>query len=250
MTASQPINSSDSFEATYAIPMHCGNCTDDIKKCIDGIPGIEKMKFDVEQQMLSINGNVAPSSIIRTLQNCGHDAILRGAGKPNSSAVSILETHDHVDSAKDTPVRGLARIVEVGERKTFFDITINGVPKAGKYYASIHENGDISDGPTSTGSIWHKFAEPIECNGTSDLDPKLYSGQAFLKAPVNVWELIGRGFVVTTNQEHKVGIPGDYDICGVIARSAGVWENDKQVCACSGKTVWQERKDAIKNNLK
>lgn len=250
MTATEPSNNSDSFEATYAVPMHCVSCTDDISKCLKGIPGIENMKFDVEQQMLSINGNVAPSSIITSLQNCGRDAILRGAGKPNSSAVAILETHQYVDRTKDTPVRGLARIVEVGKGKTFFDITINGVPKAGNYYASIHENGDISEGALSTGPIWHKFVEPIECNKISDLDPKLYSGQAFLKAPLNVWELIGRSFVITTNQEHKVNVNGDYDICGVLARSAGVWENDKQVCACSGKTVWQERKDAIKNNIK
>lgn len=238
------------FEATYATPMHCDGCTKDIKNCLNEVKGIDELKFDLTKQILSVNGNVAPSSIITALEKCGRDAIIRGAGKPNSSAVSILETHENLDLTKDTPVRGLARIVEVSEKCTFFDITINGVEKPGKYWASIHETGDVSGGATSTGDVWYEFKEPIVCNSKSDLDDKLYSGQAFLKAPLNVWELIARSFVVTTNPSHKAGNPKDYDICGVIARSAGIWENDKQVCACSGKTIWQERKEALQHNIK
>ncbi|KAK2072327.1 hypothetical protein P8C59_006686 [Phyllachora maydis] len=33
---------------------------------------------------------------------------------------------------------------------------------------------------------------------------------------------------------------------GVIARSAGMWDNDKTVCSCTGKTLWEERKDEVK----
>ncbi len=29
--------------------------------------------------------------------------------------------------------------------------------------------------------------------------------------------------------------------CGVIARSAGLFENMKKICSCSGKTLWEER---------
>lgn len=246
MTNEESLNN---FEATYATPMHCDGCTKEISKCLSGVNGIKELKFDVEKQILSVNGTVAPSSIINALQTCGRDAIIRGAGKPNSSAVSILETHEKIDLNKDTPVRGLARIVEVSENCTFFDITLNGVEKAGKYWASIHETGDVSGGPSTTGDVWYKFEEPIECNSKSDIDDRLYSGKAFLKAPLNVWQLIARSFVVTANKDHE--IKGSKDsICGVIARSAGIWENDKQVCACSGKTIWQERKEALQRNIK
>ena len=34
-------------------------------------------------------------------------------------------------------------------------------------------------------------------------------------------------------------------LVGVIARSAGVWDNDKTVCSCSGKSVWQERAELL-----
>ncbi|CAJ0826137.1 20122_t:CDS:2 [Entrophospora sp. SA101] len=29
-------------------------------------------------------------------------------------------------------------------------------------------------------------------------------------------------------------------IAGIIARSAGAFENTKKVCSCSGKTLWEE----------
>ncbi|SCU86223.1 LAMI_0D00980g1_1 [Lachancea mirantina] len=239
-------NFDDVFEANYAVDMHCESCTKDIKTCLSSIPGLE-LNFYVPEKILNVKGTAAPSTIISTLQKCGRDAIIRGTGQPNSAAVSILETFGPV-SSNDTPVRGLARIVSANEHKTWFDITLNGVPHAGKYYASIRASGDISKGAQSTGEAIQKFDEPIDCDTPSDLGKGLYSGQAFLSASIPVWQLIGRGFLVTTNADHKPG--SNYDICGVIARSAGIWENDKQVCACSGKSVWEERKDALNRNIK
>ena len=29
--------------------------------------------------------------------------------------------------------------------------------------------------------------------------------------------------------------------CGIIARSAGLFENDKQICQCDGVSLWNER---------
>ena len=29
--------------------------------------------------------------------------------------------------------------------------------------------------------------------------------------------------------------------CGIIARSAGLFQNPKKVCACDGVTIWDER---------
>lgn len=51
------------------------------------------------------------------------------------------------------------------------------------------------------------------------------------------------GFVVERVGEDKQGPDGV--VLGVVARSAGVWENEKVVCACSGKTVWEEREEMV-----
>ena len=58
-----------------------------------------------------------------------------------------------------------------------------------------------------------------------------------------VWEMVGRGVVVERLGEDKERENGL--VVGVVARSAGVWENEKMVCACSGKTVWEEREEMV-----
>lgn len=51
----------------------------------------------------------------------------------------------------------------------------------------------------------------------------------------SVGEIIGRGMLVAPGE-------GEGVVVGVVARSAGVWENEKKVvCSCSGMTVWEER---------
>ena len=57
-----------------------------------------------------------------------------------------------------------------------------------------------------------------------------------------VWQMVGRGIVVERLGK-KEG--GDGLVVGVVARSAGVWENEKVVCGCSGKTVWEEREEMV-----
>ena len=58
-----------------------------------------------------------------------------------------------------------------------------------------------------------------------------------------VWEMVGRGFVVQPESQGTGN--GKETVVGVVARSAGIWENEKVVCGCSGKTVWEEREEMI-----
>lgn len=52
----------------------------------------------------------------------------------------------------------------------------------------------------------------------------------------SVSEIIGRGMLVVQGEGEGEGV------VGVLARSAGVWENERKVvCSCSGMTVWEER---------
>lgn len=71
-----------------------------------------------------------------------------------------------------------------------------------------------------------------------------------------VWELVGRGMCVErihggddegkeVNGEGKGRGQRVTEVVGVVARSAGVWENEKVVCGCSGKTVWEEREEMV-----
>lgn len=33
--------------------------------------------------------------------------------------------------------------------------------------------------------------------------------------------------------------------CGIIARSSGLFQNTKKICACDGLTIWDERDQAL-----
>ena len=51
--------------------------------------------------------------------------------------------------------------------------------------------------------------------------------------------------VVSKSKEGPFQREDTETLVGVIARSAGVWDNEKTVCSCSGKNVWQERKEQV-----
>ena len=158
----------------------------------------------------------------------------------------------------DDYIRGLVRLVQVAPSLTLFDLTIRGL-SPGSYHASIRERGDITYGPESVGKIWewgmwqrHKeqTTKPLRgVLGAVEVN-KGGIGAIFLDKPIEVWEIIGRSIVVSKCNSLQGGSGKDgFDkqdpdtLVGVIARSAGVWDNDKTVCSCSGKTVWEERKE-------
>ncbi len=232
------------------------------------------MEANLNDQLVFIEGTAAPSAIVAVIQNTGRDAILRGSGSSNSkawgtscrehlrsdrsngldtagAAVCILETHS--PKALDK-VRGLVRMVQVSPSMTVVDLTVRGL-SPGKYFATIRETGDISRGAISTGGVWdaisaetERKATPKGVFGTVEVSSSGI-GTVFLDRPIQIWEMIGRGMVVSKQQDGKFQ-PDDPDtLVGVIARSAGVWDNEKTVCSCSGKTVWEERKDQVKKGM-
>lgn len=176
--------------------------------------------------------------------------------------MSILETF--VDRRRtenegtDREVRGLARMVEVGSGHTLVDLTIRGV-SPGTYRATIREYGDLKDGAESAGPIWAGIAAKAQ-EGAEQKKPRgdLGSvvvgqdgrGSAFVGHPFRIWETIGHAMVLTRQEESAAGLRNDRDtVVGVIARSAGVWDNDKTVCSCTGKTLWEERKDEVAKGM-
>lgn len=156
-------------------------------------------------------------------------------------------------------MRGLARMVEVSGTATLVDLTLRGV-RPGVYRATIREYGDLKDGASSAGPVWkgdataqseeHKRPGVARGDlGTVEIGPD-GRGAVFLDRPFQVWEVIGHAFVVTAQDESCGPLRNDENtVVGVIARSAGMWDNDKTVCSCTGKTLWEERKDEVKKGM-
>ena len=49
--------------------------------------GINKVTPNLKQQLISVEGTTAPSSIVQAIQSTGRDAILRGSGASDSQAL-------------------------------------------------------------------------------------------------------------------------------------------------------------------
>lgn len=177
------------------------------------------------------------------------------------AAVSILETFpDETQPPSTNPsreVRGLARMVQVSPSHTLVDLTIRGV-SPGTYRATIRQFGNLSRGASSTGPVW---ADPAASSspspgpekgflGTVEVGPD-GRGSAFSDHGFQIWETIGHAMVLTRQQEEEgAELKNDLDtVVGVVARSAGVWDNDKTVCSCTGKTLWEERKDEVSKGM-
>jgi len=163
------------------------------------------------------------------------------------AAVCILETHTSTVSEK---VRGLARMVQVSSTMTVVDLTVRGL-SPGKYFATVRETGDISKGVASTGGVWDAMATKAEGKlapkgvfGTIEVG-RNGIGTVFIDKPIQIWEMIGRSMVVSRQRDGNFEKDDPDTLVGVIARSAGVWDNEKTVCSCSGKTIWEERKEQV-----
>jgi copper chaperone for superoxide dismutase len=145
-------------------------------------------------------------------------------------------------------------MVQVGPKQSIFDISLRGVSE-GTYDATIRVAGDISRGPESTGKVWEEDSittakrEGGSITGRGFLGTlsvgKLGIGSMFADKPIEIWELIGRSVVISKTGISSLSAQDPNTLVGVIARSAGVWDNDKTVCSCTGKTIWEERSEQV-----
>ncbi|KAJ4150040.1 hypothetical protein LMH87_010807 [Akanthomyces muscarius] len=245
------------FQTLFAVPLSCDVCVKSVSDALYSLGGITKVEGDLENQLIAVEGSAAPSKIVEAIQDTGRDAILRGSGSSNSAAVSILESfaesvQQESDEDPSREVRGLARMVEVGSGRTLVDLTVRGV-SPGTYRATIRQYGDLKHGAASTGPVWKQQQEeesqPKGLLGIVEVG-KDGRGSVFVDRDFYIWEVIGHAMVLTKQQDDGPQLKNDADtVVGVIARSSGMWDNDKTVCSCTGKTLWEERKDEVAKGM-
>lgn len=136
---------------------------------------------------------------------------------------------------------GVVRVSQLANDHCYFDGLIDGFKliktKADRYSLAIHERGDLSD------ESYETVGNPIV-----DIDSKAVD-ESFKTMSVRktvsdckLADMIGRSIAVT---EHNEDSQFNKRIltAGVIARASTVEVNKKQFCSCSGKTLWEERRD-------
>ncbi|KAJ2340155.1 copper chaperone [Coemansia erecta] len=248
-----------SIKIQLAVDMTCQSCVDDVTQVLKGVDGVDKFDISLADKQVLVEGSARPSAVLSAIKDSGRAAVVRGAGSSTSgnigAAVCIFEEGR---AMADSKTRGLARFVQVSEDICFVDITVSGIAE-GAHGVAIHENGDLSDVPGSCGKHWnpdkveHGDAKHGHRGDMGNLVVKDGWGDlAFETERFKVWEIIGRSMVIGASaddlgkgasaQSKADGGSGPGILAGVVARSAGLFENDKQVCACSGNTLWAEEK--------
>ena len=135
-------------------------------------------------------------------------------------------------------VFGICRFVQIAPKTVLMDLTFRLPPPANvglnplrsAFSVYVSSTGNLVDPPATTGKPFVSLGQIVpDKDGYGDL---------FQEVPGELWEWIGRGCVV---QAEGQGVGKIF--AGVVARSAGAWGNDKTVCACSGRTMWEEGRD-------
>ena len=84
----------------------------------------------------------------------------------------------------------------------------------------MRETGNLTKGIVSAGKVEKVLGKvQVDERGWGE-----WSGEV---EGLEVWQVVGHALSVD-------------QVAGVVARSAGVWDNMKKVCACSGRTIWEE----------
>ncbi|CAH3152198.1 unnamed protein product [Pocillopora meandrina] len=245
----------------FAVQMTCKNCVDAICNSLHGVEGITSFTVDPNSEQVTLETTLSTRQVQNLLETSGRTAILRG--------LDIISFHTgkdlkHLGAAvvemRSGIVKGVTRFVQVSEDLCVIDGTIDGL-SPGLHGLNIHELGDLSLGCASTGDHYN----PRNCQHGAREDNERHvgdlgnisadkNGRASFRMEdknIKVWDVIGRSLVVHhgeddlgrgTNELSKItGNSGPGLSCGIIARSAGLFQNTKKYCACDGKILWEDK---------
>ncbi|XP_052768263.1 copper chaperone for superoxide dismutase-like isoform X2 [Mya arenaria] len=225
--------------------MTCQKCVKKVENALQGVDGVKSVSVDLSSGKVLVDSSLGSERIKALIESTGKRAVLKGMGGKTGShlgaAVSIME----YGSAS---VRGLIRFVQTDTDQLVVDGTIDGLAP-GKHALCVHECGDVSEGCNSCGDVYGSMGinNLTATKGEmGDIEVGL-DGRAefrFTNSRLKVWELIGRSMIIhqaSTEILKAQRGPDNRITCGIIARSAGLFQNAKKICACDGVTQWDER---------
>lgn len=253
-----PANMSKLVSTTeYAVDMSCKNCAAKVEKVLTGLEGVVRYEINLEEKRVTVETYLTSDEVQKALETTGKKVVVRGKGAACGvnlgAAVSIL-------TSADGKVNGVIRFVQVEEDRVVVEGTVEGL-KPGLHGFHVHEFGDLSNGCISTGGHFNPHGKqhgaPTDENrhagdlGNITADESGVAKVMLSDHVLKVHDIIGRALVVHADEDdlgrggHEdsktTGHAGARVSCGIIARSAGVQQNTKKVCACDGTTLWEAK---------
>ncbi|XP_078058922.1 copper chaperone for superoxide dismutase [Mustelus asterias] len=247
---------SHSSKLEFAVQMSCESCANAIRSTLTGVNGIHSVDINVGAEQVLIDTTLTSGEVQALLESTGRRAVLKGMGpstlKNLGAAVAML--------GPDGNVTGAVRFLQLSETLCLIEGTIDGL-KPGLHGLHVHEFGDLTSSCLSCGD--HYNPGKNRHGGPEDIDRHAGDlgnirandvGRANFRIQndrLKVGEIIGRSVVVDGGEDdlgrgaHPLsritGNSGDRLSCGIIARSAGLFQNPKKICSCDGVTLWEER---------
>ncbi|KAK4747869.1 hypothetical protein SAY87_014455 [Trapa incisa] len=217
----------------FMVDMKCESCVNAVKSKLLAVDGVKNVEVDLSNQVVRILSSSPVRLLTEALEQTGRSGRLIGQGIPEDFIISAA-----VAEFKGPNILGVVRLAQANMDLARVEASFSGL-SPGKHGWSINEFGDLTRGPASTGKVFSPPIEgldqPLGDLGTLEADGNgdaFYSGA---KSKLRVANLIGRSIVVyETENRSDSGITA-----AVVARSAGVGENYKKLCACDGTTIWE-----------
>ncbi|XP_033102744.1 copper chaperone for superoxide dismutase-like [Anneissia japonica] len=244
----------------FAVNMTCMSCKSAIENALKNKPEIKSVSVNLGDQQVVVETTLTTSEVKNLLESTGRRANLKGHGsaEPTTSvkhlgaAVSMLQGPSCVE--------GVVRFLQATENTCIIEGTLDNL-KPGPHGLNIHEFGDLSNGCESCGPHYNPYNSRHGAPGENErhvgdlgnivADENGRATFRFEDDKMKVWDIIGRS-VVVHDAEDDLGrglaaeskLHGNSGIglsCGIVARSAGLFQNPKKFCQCDGVVIWDER---------
>ncbi|XP_058482072.1 copper chaperone for superoxide dismutase-like [Solea solea] len=239
----------------FAVQMTCDTCAQKVRAALEGKPGVKSFSIDLSREEVLVESALTIAQVQAMIESTGRRAVLKGIGgseRDLGTAVAML--------AGAGNIQGVVRFLQLSTERCLIDGTIDGL-EPGLHGLHVHTLGDLTQDCNSCGEHFNPRGRQHGGPGDSerhagDLGNIVAEadGRASFRledTQLKVWDVIGRSLVVDAGEDDlgrgahplskQTGNSGERLACGIIARSAGLFQNPKQICACDGVTLWEER---------
>ncbi|XP_007563647.1 copper chaperone for superoxide dismutase isoform X1 [Poecilia formosa] len=239
----------------FAVQMTCESCAEKVRAALEGKPGVKSVSIDLSKELVLVEAALTSTEVQSLIESTGRRAVLKGIGGSEQDLGAAVAMLSGAGS-----IQGVVRFLQLSEEDCLIDGTIDGL-EPGPHGLHVHTLGDLTQDCLSCGEHFNPFGKQHGGPGDSErhvgdlgnvvAGPDGRASFRFEDRQLKVWDVIGRSLVVDSGEDdlgrggHSLskltGNSGDRLACGIIARSAGLFQNPKKICACDGVTLWEER---------
>jgi len=247
-----------------AVELSCQKCVDKTNTVLSKAEKVSDFKVDLKTQSVLVTSSLPSTQLIDLIENkVGKKAVIMGTSGTQKDKVNLGAAVAMIGGVIGCgAVQGVVRFTQSDSETCIIDGTLDGL-NPGEHGLAIHECGDISGGCSTVGDHYNprnvRHGSPVDSQynrhigdlGNVKADDKGRAEFKFADKLVKVTDIIGRSIVVAEGSDDlgkgnqpmsKVnGNCGQLLSCGIIARSSGLFENAKRICACDGVSLWDER---------